>query len=114
MESIKCSRYREASWNYIAPSRTQVIQWIMEAWDGPKSKVTAAAIRKGAGLCYMETSLDEDVARWDHCKADADYDAFDWKSEVAKLSKTAQENLYISPLGIEAEKDGESDSEDAE
>ena len=114
MESIKFSRFREASWNYIAPSRTQVIKWIMAAWDGPTSKVTTAAIRKGANLCYMGTSLDADVSKWDHCEADEDYDAYDWKAEVEKLSETAQENLYVSPLGVKAEQDGESDSEDNE
>ena len=62
VESIRAGRYMEASWNYIAPSRTQVIQWLMAAWDGPESRVTSKAIKKGARLCHMDASLDETVS----------------------------------------------------
>ena len=67
VESIRAGRCMEASWNYIAPRRTQVIQWIINAWDGPESKVTSKAIKKGARLCYMDASLDEAVSAWDEC-----------------------------------------------
>ena len=76
VEGIKQGRIMEASWNYIAPSRTQVIKWVMEAWDGPTSRVTAKAIRKGASLCYMTSDLDERVSKWDHCEKDDDYAAY--------------------------------------
>eukprot|EP00493_Phyllostaurus_siculus_P010316 UN10457 len=62
----------EASWNYIAPSRTQVIQWIIEAWEGPKSKVTIGVIKKGARLCYIDSSVDEAISAWDNCKKPED------------------------------------------
>ena len=67
----------EGSWNYIAPSRTQVIQWIIEAWEGPKSKVTVAAIKKGARLCHMDNSVDEAMSAWDNCKKPEDFDVYD-------------------------------------
>ena len=104
VKGIKQGRYMEASWNYIAPSRTKVNQWIMEAWNGPSSRVSTKAIKKGASLCYMTSDLDPKVSAWDHCECDDDYDAYDWKQEVAKLSEVEQSLLYHSPLGIEAEK----------
>ena len=58
----------EGSWNYIAPSRTQVIQWIIDAWEGPKSKVTISAIKKGARICYIDNSVDEAMSAWDNYK----------------------------------------------
>ena len=104
----------EASWNYIAPSRTQVIQWIIAAWEGPESKVTETAIKKGARLCYMDNSVDEPMSSWDNCKNRKDFDAFDWKEEVAKLSDAQRLALFHSPLGVEAEKEYEEDSVDSQ
>ena len=79
VESIRASRYMEASWNYIAPSRSQVIQWILAAWEGPESKVAETAIKKGAWLCYMDASLDKLVSAWDHCEEDEDFEQYDRK-----------------------------------
>ena len=112
LEAIKSSHYMEASWNYIAPSRTQVIKWIMEAWDGPASKVTTAAIIKGSKLCYMSEDLDDAMAPWDHCKDTADYEKYDWEAEVSKLTDKQKNDLFISPLGVKAEKENESEDEE--
>ena len=100
VESIRARRYIEASWKYIAPSRTQIIQWIIAAWEGPESRVTETAIKKGARLCYMDASLDESVSAWDHCRKTEDFDLYDWKQEVQKLSKNQQMALFHSPLGV--------------
>ena len=104
----------EGSWNYIAPSRTQVIQWIIEAWEGPKSKVTISAIKKGARICYIDNSLDEAMSAWDNCKKPEDFDVYDWKEEVAKLSEAQRLALFHSPLGANAEKEDREDSVDSQ
>ena len=67
----------EGSWNYIAPSRTQVIQWIIDAWEGPKSKVTISAIKIGAPICYIDNSVDEAMSAWDNCQKPEDFDLYD-------------------------------------
>ena len=71
VDSIRAGRYMEGSWNYIAPSRTQVLR-ILAAWEGPESSVTTKAIKKGARLCYMDDSLDEIVSAWDNCEKNED------------------------------------------
>ena len=76
----------------------------MEAWNGPTSRVTAKAIRKGASQCYMTSDLDENMSKWDHYEKDEHYDAYDWKKEADLLSKTQTRQLFHSPLGVEAEK----------
>ena len=77
-------------------------------------EVTEAAIKKGARLCYMDNSIDEPMSAWDHCKEPEDFDAFDWKEEVAKLSETQRLALFHSPLGAEAEKEDVKDSVDSQ
>ena len=104
VESIRAGRYMEASWNNIAPSRSQVIQWLMTAWNSPESRVTSKAIKKCTRLCHMDASLDETVSAWDDCKTK------EAKVEVGKLSKAQQLALFHSPLGLDAEKEGEEDS----
>ena len=82
----------------------------MDAWDGPESKVTSKAIKKGARLCYMDASLDETVCAWDECTTNEAFNAYDWKVEVGKLSKAQQLALFHSPLGVDEEKRDEEDS----
>ena len=108
---IEFGNFREASWNYVAPSNSQVIEWVVAAWEGPDSKVSEAAITKGANLCYMGEDLDEDMKEWDDCEKNEDYDTWDWKEEVQKLSETQRRNLYVSPLAWEIDSCDESDSE---
>ena len=105
LKAIEFSHYREASWNYIAPSRAKIIECVLLAWEGPESRVNEATIKKGAKLCYMSQDLDEAVKKWDSCKCDADFDAYDWKAEVSKLSEVQQRNLFVSPLAAEVESD---------
>ena len=62
----------------------------------------------------MDNSIDEPMSAWDHCKKPEDFDAFDWKEEVAKLSETQRLALFHSPLGAEAEKEDEEDSVDSQ
>ena len=76
--------------------------------------MTEAAIKKGARLCYMDNSIDEPMSPWDHCKKPKDFEAFDWKEEVAKLSEAQRLALFHSPLGVEKEKEEEEDSVDSE
>ena len=76
--------------------------------------MTAKAIKKGARLCYMDESLDEVVSPWDNCKKNEDFDIYDWKNEVQKLSKAQQLALFHSPLGAQADMEEESDSVDSE
>ena len=107
LDAIEFGHFREASWNYIAPSRAKVIEWVLLAWEGPNSRVTEATILKGAKLCYMSQDLDESVKQWDSCKCDADYNIYDWKSEVSKLSEVQQRNLFVSPLAAEVDSEDE-------
>ena len=58
----------------------------------------------------MGASLDESVSAWDHCRKTEDFDLYDWKQEVQKLSKNQQMALFHSPLGVEEEKEDEEDS----
>ena len=58
LHAIEFGHFREASWNYIAPSRAKVIEWVLLAWEGPESRVTEATILKGAKWCYMSQDLD--------------------------------------------------------
>ena len=98
VDSIRAGRYMEGSWNYIAPSRTQVLR-ILAAWEGPESSVTTKAIKKGARLCYMDDSLDEAVSAWDNCKKNEDFEVYDWKVEVQKLSRAQQLALFHTVTG---------------
>ena len=70
------------------------------AWNGPESKVSEAAIVKGANLCYMGADLDDAVSAWDDCEKNEDYDAWDWKEEVKKFSEVQRRNLYIRVLWL--------------
>ena len=81
------------------------------AWNGPESKVSEAAIVKGANLCYMGADLDDAVSAWDDCEKNEDYDAWDWKEEVKKFEEMQRRNLYKSPLAWEIDSCDESDSE---
>ena len=72
--------------------------------------MTTKAIKKGARLCYM----DDSVSAWDNCEKNEDFEAYDWKEEVKKLSKSQQLALFHSPLGVETEMEEESDSIDSE
>ena len=74
---------------------------------GPESRVTEAWILKGAKLCYMSQDLDEAVKGWDSCTCDADYNAYDWKNEVSKLTEAQQRNLFVSPLATEIDSESE-------
>ena len=114
LEQIEFGNFREASWNYIAPSKSQVLEWIMLAWEGPESKVTEKALLKGIKLCYMGAYLDEKVSKWDRYKKNEDYDAYDWKEEVKSLSETERRNLFVSPLAWEITSCDEEDSEETE
>ena len=60
----------------------------------------------------MDNSIDEPMFPWDHCKKPKDFEVFDWKEEVAKLSEAQRLALFHSPLG--AEKEEEEDSVDSE
>ena len=84
----------------------------METWNGPTSRVTAKAIRKGASLCYMTSDLDENMSKWDHCEKDEHYDAYDWKKEVEELSEAQQRQLFHSPLGVVAGKQNLEEEDD--
>ena len=84
------------------------------AWNGPESKVSEAAIVKGANLCYMGADLDDAVSAWDDCEKNEDYDAYDQKEEVKSLSETERRNLFVSPLAWEITSCDEEDSEETE
>ena len=72
--------------------------------------MTETAIKKGARLCYMHASLDESVSAWNNCRKTEDFDLYDWKQEVQKLSRNQQMPLFDSPLGVEEQKEDEEDS----
>ena len=77
------------------------------AWSKPESRVTEATVLKGTDLCYVSQDLYESVKQWDSCKCDADFDAYDWKNEVSKLSEVQQRNLFVNPLAAEVDSDDE-------
>ena len=87
LKQIEYGSFREASWNYIAPSNSQLIECVVAAQDGPETKVSESAIVKGANLCYMGSYLDDAVSAWDDCETNEDYNAWAWKEEVKKLSE---------------------------
>eukprot|EP00493_Phyllostaurus_siculus_P016069 UN16314 len=59
----------------------------------------------------MGEDLDDAMKEWDDCKCNEDYDAWDWKVEVAKISETQRRNLYVSPLAWEIDSSDETDSD---
>ena len=72
---------------------------------------------KNTSLCGQNLGQNHPMrpmSPWDHCKKPKDFEAFDWKEEVAKLSEAQHLALFHSPLGAETEKEEEEDSVDSE
>ena len=51
------------------------------------------------------------MSAWDDYTSESDFEDVDWEAEANKLSEVQKRNLYVSPLGQEAEEEEESDSE---
>ena len=94
-------KYREKSWNYIAPGKHDVVDWCMKACAkvGNMKKLLQA----GCNATYMNLDLDEPMAKFDTYSQlpfgeEDDFNRHDWEGEILNMPDLQKFNLWLSPF----------------
>ena len=107
-ETIRARKYRETSWNYISPSKCDIIDWCLKSYK--KLQTYQTLLQTGCNATYMNIDTDAKMACFDNYKAlnenerknepdgKDDFDRHDWKAETDAMAEWERNNLSISPL----------------
>ena len=99
-EAIIQKKYREKSWNYIAPGKHDLVNWCMESWE--KLSKLKKVIQAGCNATYMNLDLDKAMAKFDNFSQlvgeEDDFDRYDWVAEVQNMDPVQRYNLMLSPF----------------
>ena len=100
-ETIIKKKYREKSWNYIAPGKHDLVNWCMEAWKKVQTK--QRLLQAGCNATYMTLDIDAPMAKFDSFEQlpvgeEDDFNKHDWKEEIKNMDEVYRFNLAISPF----------------
>ena len=94
-------KYRQKSWNYIAPGKHDLVNWCLEAWE--KVKTMRHLLQSGCNSTYMNLDRDEAMSKFDNYAQfpygeEDDFDKHDWEAELESMNPIQKFNLWLSPL----------------
>ena len=94
-------KYREKSWNYIAPGKHDLVTWCLEAWKKVQTK--RQLLQCGCNATYMTLDLDAPMAKFDNYEQlpfgeEDDFNRHNWKQQIENMDKVQHYNLWMSPL----------------
>ena len=100
-ETIIKNKYREKSWNYIAPGKHDLVNWCMEAWK--KLQTKRRLLQSGCNATYMNLDIDAPMAKFDNFEQlpvgeEDDFNRHDLKEEIKNMDEVYRFNLEISPF----------------
>ena len=100
-QTILEKKYREKSWNYIAPGKHDLVTWCLEAWKKVQTK--RRLLQSGCNATYMTLDLDAPMAKFDNYEQlpvgeEDDFNRHNRNQEIENMDKVQHYNLWMSPL----------------
>ena len=105
---LRTRKFKETSWNYIAPSKVDIIEWCLKSYE--KLKTYTTLLQSRCNATYMTIDTDVKMARFDTYRAlnaeekknepdgKDDFDRHDWKTETDAMQEWERNNLSVSPF----------------